>query len=329
MDRTRTRANANLGTEWRDRKRVLESDLQRFELDNGPLPGIRNPAARDAFLLQVIDSIKKVQYFVALGSTLLGKQNVERTNPHNSQMFDPLKAASYFRSEGEIDEACWMVFWFIHFGKHPTTGWRYLREVYGSLGGQEIWNWQRISANPSAFSDWLRENRTALRYEDDPNVGFGNHRKYETKKLDSRDGTGAVVQSYVEWISPPRTHSGLFREALQASEYNSETAFQILYASMSSVRRFGRLAKFEYLATIGNLGIAEIAPGKAFVAGSTGPLLGGKRLLRDGKRQYLSAEDVETLYEELDRYLGVGMQVLEDAICNWNKNPLEYVRFSS
>ena len=95
-------------------------------------------------------------------------------------------------------------------------------------------------------------------------------------------------------------------------------AFDRLYRSMAaSVLRFGRLARFDYLTMLSKLGLAQVEPGSTYMDGSTGPLRGA-RLLFGGN---YSAPSLDEWLAELDREFQVGMQVLEDALCNWQKSP--------
>ena len=78
------------------------------------------------------------------------------------------------------------------------------------------------------------------------------------------------------------------------------------------------------------LGLVSIEPGSTFMQGSTGPVKGA-RLLFGGSTH--AGIDCSTLEERLvnlegDLSLGkMGMQVLEDALCNWQKSPEEYKLF--
>jgi hypothetical protein len=85
---------------------------------------------------------------------------------------------------------------------------------------------------------------------------------------------------------------------------------------------FGRLARFDYLTMVGKLELAPIRPGSAYIKGSTGPLLGAKLLFGDG-----SATNLDKWVVQLDRKLQVGMQVLEDSLCNWQKSPDQFKSF--
>ena len=131
------------------------------------------------------------------------------------------------------------------------------------------------------------------------------------------------MQSYVDWVAPPRTHDQMIQGVHKQVGQNARDVFDFLYRSMNAVKRFGRLAKFDYLTMLGKLGIAPIEPGSAYMIGATGPLKGA-RLLFGGKS---SANELDSLLNELDAHIQVGMQVLEDALCNWQKSPSKFVSF--
>jgi hypothetical protein len=74
---------------------------------------------------------------------------------------------------------------------------------------------------------------------------------------------------------------------------------------------------------IGKLGLANIEPPSTYVQGSTGPVKGARLLF--GVRS--SAKQLDSWLIELDAQLHVGMQVLEDALCNWQKSPTKFKPF--
>jgi len=57
-------------------------------------------------------------------------------------------------------------------------------------------NWASTSADVDRFRAWLHAHTERLRRANAPG-GFGNHRKYESLDAKSENGTGAVVESYV------------------------------------------------------------------------------------------------------------------------------------
>ncbi len=155
---------------------------------------------------------------------------------------------------------------------------------------------------------------------------FGNHRKYETLNPTSSNSTGAVVESYVQWIGPTHLHENLIQEARRLSSSNPCEMFDYLFTSMD-VKRFGRTGKFDYLAMLGKLDLAPIRPGSTYMDGATGPYDGACLLFGGSKTAGLNRTVLDKRLIELDADLNVGMQVLEDAICNWQKSPGKYKPF--
>ncbi len=195
--------------------------------------------------------------------------------------------------------------------------------MYGRLGDGTKWNWARVSTDTGGFRKWLTANFNILTRADVPG-GFGNHRKYETLDPASPNGTATVVESYVKWVGPPRTHQELMGRACEEADGDPRTAFDYLYQSMDAVARFGRTARFDYLTMIGKLGLANIEAPSAYLNHATGPLRGAKLLFGAGIENPAS---LDLWLVELDGYLGVGMQVLEDSLCNWQKSPSKFKPF--
>ncbi len=306
----------------RDRAQQLENGLLAFSRNTRRLPGIRARARRLAFVEQLLESIRRVQYVSVVRSRQV---SAGRADP-NDELFDPLLAAILYQNQGLFDEAFWLVFLFVHFGKHARSGWLYAREIYGALGSGARWDWARTSSNPSEFRQWLAAHQEELKPKGVPH-GFGNHRKYESLDAHSARGTGAVVESYVRWVGPPRTHQELMKTACDQAAGDPRKAFDLLYHSMDTVVSFGRTARFDYLAMIGKLGLAPIEPGSAYVHSSTGPLRGARLLFGGNNTAPLSGADLDAWLVELGNELGVGMQVLEDALCNWQKSPEKFKPF--
>jgi len=259
----------------------LQAVLLSFGRDKRALPGIRDAARQAALLEQLVESIHRVRFVAAILERNLSELRAEP----NSELFDPLKGAILQQRRGNIDEAFWLVFLFVHFGKHARAGWRYAREVYGRLGDAGRWDWATVSADPAAFRSWLHARRGELKREGVPR-GFGNHRKYESLDAYTPNGTGSVVETYVNWVGPPRSHQELFEQAYLQAGGDPRKAFDGLYNSMESVARFGRTARFDYLTMTAKLGLATIEPPSTYIQGSTGPVRGA-RLLFEGMKARL------------------------------------------
>lgn len=300
----------------------LEAGLRHFDQATRPLPGIHDPTRREVLLEQMVESIRRIKFVSVIRTREI---SYRRADP-DEELFDPLKAAILHQRQNHIDEACWLVFLFVHFGNHVRAGWRYAREVYGGLSHGVRWDWGSISANPAEFREWLDVHQDELKREGVPR-GFGNHRKYQSLDAYKPTGTGEAVESYVGWVSPPRTHQQLFEQACEQANGDPRLAFDILYRSMDVVASFGRLARFDYLTMVDKLDLAPIEPGSTYLQNSNGPLRGARLLFGNQPTADLAPADLDGWLVELEAQLNVGMQVLEDALCNWYKSPEEFKPF--
>ncbi len=256
----------------------LDDAFRAFDKQIHPLPGILERRNRECFVEQVLESVHRVQYVSLICSRTVSNL---RADP-SSDLFDPLKAAVLRKRQGQIDEAFWFVFLFVHFGKNQRSGWRLVRDVYGCLGGAAPWTWARTSAHPKGFRAWLAA------HEQEFTGGFGNHRKYESLHALTRNGTGEAVETYVRWVSAPGNHHRLIQQTERQAGGDPRKMFDWLYRSMNSVARFGRTAKFDYLTMIGKLGLARIEPGSTYMDGATGPFAGASLLFGVNRPSVLS-----------------------------------------
>lgn len=308
----------------RDQQRAnqIESDLVLFSKTVRPLPGIDRKKWRRVFVEQILESIHRVEYVKLVSTRAIADGRIDPS----SELFDPIKAAiAHDRSE-DFEEATWLVFLLVQFGKHAKGGWQYVRDIYGRLGDGNIWTWATVVNDIPGFRTWLESNKSKIRENGSPG-GFGNHRKYESLSGSSHTGTGATVESYVRWIDPPRTQDQMFKQVLAASGGCPMMAFSRLYESMDTVVRFGRTAKFDYLTMLGNTGLVNIKPASPYIRGASGPLTGARLLFTGSVAKSVSPSRLETWAIELGNATGLGMQVLEDSLCNWQKSPSKFVRF--
>jgi hypothetical protein len=293
----------------------LSTVLASFAESRRPLPGVASEAARTTLVMQMVASIRRLEY-----TEILLKRSIDlaRADPGNGH-FDPERAAILHMQAGRIDEAAWLVFLATHFGKHPRHGWRMLQDVYSGLGTRP-WTWERVSRSPAAFRVWLTKHNRKI------GGSFGNHRKYESINGDRPGGTGAVVESYVAWVGPTRSHRQRFADLIRESGNDPNAIFEHFYRAMV-VARFGRLGKFDFLCMLGRIGLAPILPGRAYLKGATGPLRGARLLFGGDPEAQLQEPFLEALLIDLDGDLQVGMQVIEDSLCNWQKSPTSFIHF--
>ena len=295
-------------------KQRIVAALRNYGATVRRLPGLADPRAVDTLAMQFIASLRREDYYRVVQRRPISPNRVD---PNHSS-FDAERAVAFHVQRGNIDEAAWLVFLMTYFARPAETGWLRLRDVYGRLD-IGIWDWNIVSGDRGAFSAWLATHWRDIRGK------FGNHRKYESLRPDSTRNMSLVVGSYVRWIGA-EGHQRFFADVIRRAGNDPHTIFDTLYQEMPIVS-FGRLAKFDYLALIGRYGIAPISAGSAYLDGATGPAKGA-RLLFDGRRDGPTTNNVlQDLLDGLDAHLSVGMQVMEDALCNWQKKPLEFQHF--
>ncbi|GEP02263.1 hypothetical protein MOX02_03010 [Methylobacterium oxalidis] len=263
----------------------------------------------------MVASLRRLDYTQHLRKRHISPDRADPSSP----LFDPERGSMYLASQGQFDEAFWLLFLSAHFGKHRKHGWLRVKEVYSGLGSGQ-WTWARISKDPGSFRIWLTAHAHKI------GGGFSNHRKYESLRADSKKGTASVIESYVEWVGPHRSHAKMVRDLVQAGGNDPHSIFDHFYRSMK-VLRFGRLGKFDFLALVGRLDLAPIEPGSAYLIGATGPLKGARLLFGGTPDANISEKVLEERLRALDAKLKVGMQVMEDSLCNWQKSPKKFIHF--
>jgi hypothetical protein len=295
------------------RLQQLDRGLLEFSNADTPLAGVTDGLARRTLAKQMIASLRRLDY-----TTILKNRDIhpDRANP-DSDLFDPERAALLYARNGNPNEAIWLIFLSIHFGKHATHGWGMVRDVYSGLGDGR-WTWERAAAQPAAFGMWLNANRSSIR------GAFGNHRKYETLDADSRSSTARVIESFLEICKP--TPADYFAGLVRSTGNDPMEIFDAAYHDLRIVR-FGRLAKFDFLGLLGRMDLAPVKPGSAYLRGATGPLRGARLLVDGDPGSVTRADDLDGTLRRLDQVLDVGMQVMEDSLCNWQKSPRRFIHF--
>jgi hypothetical protein len=303
------------GREKELRAQELEAQLTEFHHEQLPLTGIVPYENMLSFVAQLIDSLQRIEYVHKVRARPISPL---RADP-KSELFDPIRAAILMAASGQREESFWLVFLATHCGRNLNTEWLLARELYGAREDAP-WTWMRVAADPKAYGEWLEGNRALIQGK------FGNHRKYESLKQ-GRRGTGTVVKTYVEWVKRYGSHDELIRSALAEAKGAPRQAFGLLYDSMAAVMSFGRTGRFDYLTMLAKVGLAAIDADSTYMNEATGPKKGA-RLLFDGQIDSNTGTRVlETRVAALEKHLGVGMQVMEDAMCNWQKSPGRYRPF--
>jgi hypothetical protein len=261
------------------------------------LVGLPDAASMEALAMQFVASLRREDYYKGVQ---LKPVSANRADP-NDPSFDAERAVAFHMQRGDVDEAGWLIFLMTHFA-----------------GG--IWSWGKVIGDPGAFYRWLNANWQ------DVGGAFGNHRKYESMRPTSSRPMARTVADYLVWIGPGG-HRAFFADTVRSAGNDPHVIFDHLYRTLE-VRSFGRLAKFDYLALVGRYALAPISAGSAYLDGATGPGR-GVRLLFDGDPTSATRNSVlQSKLDTLDARLGVGMEVMEDALCNWQKSSRQFVHYT-
>lgn len=296
----------------------LAAAIAHYTKNVRPLPGLRDKAHLDSLIEQMLESIHRVRYVKV---QLKRPHDPARANPE-SDIFDPILGAIVRMSEGDLDEAAWLTFLSTHCGRHLKLGWRLSRLIYAGDG--KPWTWERLIAAPASFSAWVGKNQSYL--APDGSAGFGNHRKYESLRADSSRPTGRVVESYARWVGPAG-HAALFDAVSSEAGGDRGKAFDILYQKADALLGFGRMGRFDFLTMLGKLELADIEPAIPYMTGATGPQSGARLLFYGSPVAPAKVSILDAIVAEFGQRLGLGMQVMEDSICNWQKSPGKFKSF--
>lgn len=302
----------------RDEANRLQDALIEIQESSETLPGLRDVDHEDVLVAQLVESQRRTRYIRRLLDMNLSPVTLDGANDN----FDPLKGAIVSQRSGHHDEACWLILLATHFGKTRQTGWRLAGDFYGRLGQGTNWDWPSTWGDVSGMRGWLDFNQAALRAR---GGRFGNHRKYESLNAWEPTGTGQVIATYLDWVGNV-SHADRFMQ-IAPSSLTPRHRFAALYKAMGPVARFGRTARFDYLTTLAKIGLADIEPDSAHLSGATGPLAGARLLLDGHKNSKTRLGDLEVRLSIVQQTLSVQFDVLEDALCNWQKSPGRFIPF--
>lgn len=302
----------------RDIYQYLEEKVDNYN-KTGVLNGISDDAAKDCLIRQLVDSVKRVNFIFAIKSRNIDE---ERKNPA-SEIFDPLRGAIKYFQEGNLNEAGWLIFLFTHFGRHKSTKDNLLKSFYGRFGEENVLTYDFVYNNLNDVREWIGENETILRQSGK----FSNHRKFQSIKAFSNSGTGATIKSYCDLIGP--SHEEFYSNINRDNQKSPEEKFDYLYKLFfKNLVGFARLGVFDLVTMLGKIGFVEAIPGSPYIQNSTGPKKGTTLLF--GVPENTSGKELNAYLQDFGKALDLpfAMQIVEDAVCNWQKDTKNYEYFS-
>ena len=298
----------------------LDSALSDFQLNNYALHGILDPLSKKHWIMQILDSERRIEFLNSISHTIRDRS---LATPY-SGVFNAFKGVGALQNNGQIEEAYWLTFLASHCGKHINDGWNLTEDLYGALGQGNTWTWNSVKNNPTVMKDWIADNQENLS-GGVRSRKFGNHRRYTTLK-DTGTGTGAAIVSYVNWIMSSGGHVNKIRSIQDMVGQNPKDVFAELTIQVRQhVITFARLGAFDLLCNLSNLRVAPIIVDRSYIEDATGPKSGARCLFEDAAA--LSSAELEEKTMELGQYLNISPQVMEDSLCNWQKDPSVYEYF--
>lgn len=281
-----------------------------------PMAGLISNIEKETLSRQFVASLRREEYFRVIQNRGLIAAN--RANPHDAA-FEAELGIVHLLQTGQLDEAAWLIFLMVYFAKPEDSGWTRLKQVYGRLGNGR-WDWATVSAAPQQFTAWLAANWQAIGGK------FGNHRKYESLRPNARRAMGPAVETYVAWVQQGGGHQQHFAGLVLEAGNDPHAIFDKFYRALP-VKGFGRLGRFDWVSMLGRYGLVPASAGTAYLKGATGPAGGARLLFQNDRNGNASDAAVQMWLDQLDQHIGVGMEVMEDALCNWQKSPALFVHF--
>jgi len=215
---------------------------------------------------------------------------------------------------GDLDEAFWRAFIAAHLGRTSANPEKPAEVISATwllcdFGSMPVWTWKRFSTDPEAFQVWLLESSRSGNLN---KLRFGNHRKYESKKPRT---LWKVIESFYALVQDDYggRPSDLFNCDDEAA--TPEARFRLLYDRLKPLKRFGRTARFDLLCLLLDLGLINTQPDCCCLKGATGPLAGARLIWKNQP-----VKELELRAADLAKKLRVSPQVLEDALCIWQKS---------
>lgn len=300
----------------------LKQSLDKYQILTD-LPGINTPVKEYSFISQLIDSISRIEFIEVIKSRPISQIRKDPT----SNIFDPIRASILYNLEGDKLEAFWLIFLFTHFGKHHKTKYNLLKCFYSKNNSANKFDYLGVESDIAGCRLWINAHQIILK-----NSGkFSNHRKYQSLSAYSPNGTGATIESFIEWIGDDFNNFALRIPANILN--NKHLLFDYLYKEAGrNIIGFGRLACFDFVTMLGKVGIFDCEPSTPYLNQSTGPLDGTKLLF--GTPANTTSKDLDDYLKDLGNHLAndlglkFTMQIMEDAVCNWQKSPGNYIPFN-
>lgn len=216
------------------------------------------------------------------------------------------------RTDLSLENRVWLIYLATYFGKSNKSQWTlFNRAAFHS--NCEIIDFEWIKNEMYEYFDYL------LSFDFFENCTFSNHRKYSAKSLEGEKG---VFKSFKYFI-----------DNIDSYTPRKMTNFHDFYKISQAIPNFGRLAGFDFTSSLVKCGFNIYEPESMYAEDSTGPLQALSDLLKltGNDSSLVSAKNLaKEMMNWFDANTNIFMlgQVLEDSICNWQKNKEVYIKYT-
>ncbi|MCP1301964.1 hypothetical protein NK356_22570 [Chryseobacterium sp. S0630] len=290
----------------------LEQKLRSFHQHVYPISIGNNPEELKYFSSLISNEIQEI--------TKVSDTSHQDCSDHRSISFNPLQFVVHYFQNGEIDNACWLLFLYSYIGKHPKHEWNLLRNIYFNTESNDLWSWEKISHNFEVFQKWFLEKISIIQEK----AGLGEYHKYSELNHSKALIICRDLHEYIHWIKESGNHHIFF----QQTDSLPSDKFQKLYQSMDAKTSFNKLIKFRYLSLLGILNIFPIQPDRPYLNDFILSRRGAQHLFESKNRKKISVEKLNTLLFLLNNHLELnhGIEILQTALSKWGKERFKVER---
>lgn len=264
-------------------------------------------AALAALAFQTKDSIRRIEVYTAYKTRA---ELADQTGLPYSFSTNPLVLAQ--RPSISSLSKLWFLYLATYFGKSKTSKWELSKRAI-FRNAEEIILVEEILEERNSYFNGLEK------MDFFANCNFSNHRKYTKKALLGKNG---FINS-----------ANYFLNNIYQFNFPEITDFDYTYNRALKIPLFGRMAAFDYICSLCKCNLNVNEPTSMYLKYSTGPRAGFRYLLNLCGSEISSIEDVVQFGNELQEWfqenteIFLVAQVLEDAICNWQKSPITKSRY--
>jgi hypothetical protein len=271
------------------------SDLLNAAIDTKTL----NTLAR-----QTSDSIRRIEIYRSYRERAIHAVNKGLDFNHTSIPF-----VLDQRNDLNRNNRLWILYLATYFGKSNQSGWQLFNRATFDRK-KSIMLFQDIQKDLDKYFRYLAS------FNFFEGCSYSNHRKFTAKRLTGEKGVFESMEYFVKNINQ--------------YSFEHRIDFHSIYKAAQKIPNFGRLAVFDFASSLVKCGFDVAEPESMYGENSTGPLNAIGLLLRltngdsSQKAKLQLCSDLMEWFQKNSNIFMVG-QVLEDAVCNWQKNPSTYI----